>query len=212
MSRPEVAMGFISRFVIAALVGFLVSSLIALVSYSLGSSLARNTYNLQGMIYLSVPFALLLGVVAAGLPKLAAGKGSISVAVVAGAVLSLVYVYFVIRFSLVTLAFVILLLSSWVPAGVSAMLLAIRGRRIPDLIGISVLCLIAMFLTEPTFNIPTHNRQLTVRSLRLLMWPLPNLWQTPTLSVSIQLQKFRMRKMKFLNTFARSATKMIFVY
>jgi len=115
------------------------------------------------MIYLSVPFALLLGVVAARLPRRSVnGKGSLLFAVLAGTVISLVYIYFVIRFSLVTLGFAILLLSWWVPSGVSAMLMATRGKRIPDLMGIAVLCLFATFLTEPIFNAFTHNQQLTV--------------------------------------------------
>ena len=52
------------RFGLAALVSFLVSSLIAVASYSLGFWLGRNSDNLLWIIFGSVPFALLLGAAA----------------------------------------------------------------------------------------------------------------------------------------------------
>lgn len=156
-------MRLLSRFAIAALVGFSVSALIALTSYSLGLWLGRNSHNLLWVVYYSCPFALLLGVAAAVQSRRSTDhKGSLLVAVVAGTTLGFVYTYFVARFSLVIPAFVILMLSCWVPSGISAMLVAAIGKRLSVVTGIAVLCLAAIFLTEPIFNAFTHNQQLTV--------------------------------------------------
>jgi len=62
-------MRLLLRFLIAALVGFSVSSLIALASYSLGLWLGCDSIFLRTVIYYSWPFALLLGVAAAAQPR-----------------------------------------------------------------------------------------------------------------------------------------------
>jgi hypothetical protein len=152
------------RFVIAALVGFLVSSLIALASYSLGLWLGRNSDNLLRIIYYSGPFALLLGVTAAAQAIRSVDRmSSLLIAVFAGTALGLVYSYFVAAFLFAGPAFfVVLMLSCWVPGGISAMLVAADGKRLSVMAGIAVLCLSAIFLTEPIFNAFTHNQLLTV--------------------------------------------------
>jgi hypothetical protein len=152
------------RFVTAALVGFLISSLIALASYSLGLWLGRNSDNLLRIIYYSGPFAILLGVATAAQTVRSVGrKGSLLIAVMAGTALGLVYSYFVARFLFAVPAFfVVVMLSCWVPGGISAMLVAADGKRLSVMTGIAVLCLSAIFLTEPLFNAFTQNQLLTV--------------------------------------------------
>lgn len=156
-------MRLLSRFGISALVSFLVSSLIAFASYSVGLWLGRNSDNLRWIIYASIPFALLLGLAAAVQPKrIADQKGRPLVAVLVGTVLGLLYTLFLARFSLAFPAFVVLMLSCWVPSGISAMAAAAIGKRLSVATGITILCLFAIFLTEPIFNAFAHNQQLTV--------------------------------------------------
>ncbi len=157
-------MRLLSRFVIATLVGFLLSSLIALASYSLGVWLGRNSDNLRLIIYYSGPFALLVGVAAATQSKWSVGhSGRPLISVLTGTALGIVYSYFTARFLLgVPGFFAILMLSCWVPSGISAMLVGANGKRLSVVAGISVLCLSAIFLTEPIFNAFTRNQLLTV--------------------------------------------------
>jgi len=156
-------MRLLLRFLIAALVGFSVSSLIALASYPLGLWLGRDSIFLRTIVYYSCPFALLLGVAAAAQPRRSTvHKSSLLVAVLAGTVLGFAYTYFVARFSLPISVFAFLMLSCWVPSGISAMLVAAFDKRLPVVTGIAVLCLSGIFLKEPIFNAYAHNQQLTV--------------------------------------------------
>ncbi len=156
-------MRLLSRFLIAALVGFSVSSLIALASYSLGLWLGRDSIFLRTIAYYSCPFALLLGVAAAAQPRRSTvHKSSLLVAVLAGTVLGFAYTYFVARFSLPISVFAFLMLSCWVPSGISAMLVAAFDKRLPVVTGIAVLCLSGIFLKEPIFNAYAHSQRLTV--------------------------------------------------
>jgi hypothetical protein len=156
-------MRILSRFGLAALVSFFVSSLIALASYSLGLWLGRNSDNLLWIIYGSVPFALLLGVAAVVQPpRKVDQQGRPIVAALVGAVLGFCYTLIVARFSLVIPAFIVLMFSCWVPSGISAMVAATSGKHLSVALGIAILCLAAISLTEPIFNAFAHNQQLTV--------------------------------------------------
>lgn len=156
-------MRFLSRFGLAALVSFSVSSLIAFASYSLGLWLGRNSANLVSLIYGSVPFALLLGVAAVVQPRRKADQHARPMlAVLIGAILGSLYTLIFARFSLVIPAFAVLMLSCWVPSGISAMLAAGGGKRRSIVAGIVIPCMTAIFLTEPIFNAFAHNQQLTV--------------------------------------------------
>jgi hypothetical protein len=156
-------MRFLSRFGLAALVSFLASSLIALASFSLGLWLGRNSDNLLLIIYGSVPFALVLGVAAIGLPgRNVDQQGRPILPVLVGAALGILYTLIIARFWLVIPAFVILMLSCWVSSGISAMVAVASRKRSSAVIGIAILCLAAIFLTEPIFNALTHNQQMTV--------------------------------------------------
>jgi hypothetical protein len=156
-------MRFLSRFGLAALVSFLASSLIALASFSLGLWLGRNSDNLLSIIYGCVPFALVLGVAAIALPRRKEHQqGRPILAVLVGAALGILYTLIIARFWLAIPAFVILMLSCWVPSGISAMVAVASRKRSSAVIGIAILCLAAIFLTEPIFNALTHNQQMTV--------------------------------------------------
>jgi hypothetical protein len=153
----------LSRFGLPALVGFSVSSLIALSSYSLGLWLGRNSYNLRWIIYASIPFALLVGIAAVVQPKHEPGrKRTLIVAVLLGAFLAFVYTVILGLHGLATTAFIVLMLSCWVPGGVSAMAVAARAKQLPVVAGVTVLCVAAIVLTEPVFNLVTRNQRLTV--------------------------------------------------
>jgi hypothetical protein len=156
-------MRLLSRFFITALVGFSVSSLIALASYSLGLWPGRDSTLLRTIVYYSCPFAFLLGVAAVALPRRSTvQRGSLLIAVFVGTLLGFASTYFVCRFSLMIQLWAFLMLSCWVPSGISAMLVAAFGKRLSVVTGIAVLCLSAVFLHEPIFNAYTHNQQLTV--------------------------------------------------
>jgi hypothetical protein len=156
-------MRLLSRFLIGALVGFSVSCLIALASYSLGLWPGRDSTLLRTIVYYSCPFALLLGVAAAAQPRRSTvQKTSLLVAVLVGTVLGVASTYYVFRFSLPIHRWAFLMLSCWVPSGISAMFVAAFGKRLSVLAGIAGLCLAAIFLHEPIFNAYAHNQQLTV--------------------------------------------------
>ena len=155
-------MKLLSRSAIAALVGFLVSSLIALASYSVGQWQGGSTLLLNVIRY-SCPFALLLGVAVAAMPtRPTAQMSRLVVAILAGAILGLAGCYILWRFSLPIHRWAFLTLSCWVPAGVSAMVLAALGKRASVIAGIMMLCLCAIFLHEPIFNAYVHYQRLTV--------------------------------------------------
>lgn len=156
-------MKLLSHFGIAALVGFSASCLILLATYALGVWPWAVRETILWIIYRSVSFALLLGIAAAVQPKRVMGRwGGLLVAILQGSVLGLLYTFFVIRSSLATVASVALILSCWIPSGISAMLAAAFGKRLSVLAGISVLCLSSIFLAKPIFNVLAHNQRLTV--------------------------------------------------
>jgi hypothetical protein len=156
-------MRLLSRALIAALVAFSVSSLIAVASYSLGLWPGHDSIFLRTIVYYSCPFALLLGVAAAAQPRRSTvRKSSLLVAILVGIVLGFACTYYVFRFSLPIHRWAFLMLSCWVPSGISAMLVAAFGNRLSVVTGIAPLCLSAVFLHEPIFNAYAHNQQLTV--------------------------------------------------
>jgi hypothetical protein len=156
-------MRLLSRFGLAALVSFLLSSVISAASYYLGLWLGRNRDNLLSIIYGSFPFALVLGVAAIALPRRRGlQQGRPILAVLVGAALGILYTLIIARFWLVIPAFVVLMLSCWVPSGMSAMAAVVSSKRLSAVIGIAILCLAAILLTAPIFNAFTHNQQMTV--------------------------------------------------
>jgi hypothetical protein len=85
------------------------------------------------------------------------------ISVLVGAVLGLIYTFIVARYALFALpAFIVLMLSCWVPGGVSVMVVVGRAKQPSVLIGVATLCLVAVALPEPIFNVLNHNQQLTV--------------------------------------------------
>jgi hypothetical protein len=153
----------LSRFGLPALVAFSVSSLIALTSYSLGLWLGRNSYNLRWIISASIPFAFLVGIAAAVQPKHEPGrKRTLIFAVLLGAFLAFAYTIILGLYGLATTGFIVLMLSCWVPGGVSAMSVAARAKQLPVVVGVILLCVAAIVLTEPAFNLVTHDQRLTV--------------------------------------------------
>jgi hypothetical protein len=155
-------MRLLSRFAIATLVGFAVSSLIALASYSLGLWRGGGIFLLTVVRY-SFVFAIFLGVAAAAQPRRpTVQKGSLLIAVLSGTILVVAACYYVWRFSLPIHRQAFLVLSCWVPASISAMLMAAFGKRISIIAGTVILALSAIFLHEPVFNAYVRYQQLTV--------------------------------------------------
>jgi hypothetical protein len=157
-------MRFLSRFGLAALVGFLASALIALASYSLGLWLGRNSDNLRWIIYASFPFALLIGLTVGVLPRRKVEQhGGTVVDVLLGASLGSLYALIADGYALGGPAILVLMLSCWVPAGISAMLATTpHHKQRWAIMGPTIFCLAAIILPEPIFNAATHNQQLTV--------------------------------------------------
>jgi hypothetical protein len=105
-------MRLLSRFLIAALVGFSVSCLIALASYSLGLWPGRDSSLLRFIVYYSCPFAVLLGVAAAAQPRRpTVQKSTLLVAIVVGTFLGAASTYYVFRFSFPIHRWALLMLS-----------------------------------------------------------------------------------------------------
>ncbi|HTU35788.1 MAG TPA: hypothetical protein VMF66_18445 [Candidatus Acidoferrum sp.] len=156
-------MRFLKRFGVAALVSFLVSLLIASASYSFGLWLGRNSSNLWWMIHASIPFALLLGVAAIVQPsRKREQQGTVIVSALVGATLGFVYSFLVARHAPGLIAFFVLMLSCWVPSGISGMIVTASGQLPGALIGTAFLCVAAVVLPDPIFNALTHNQRLIV--------------------------------------------------
>jgi len=151
-------MNLVSRFGIAALVSLVGSSLIAMAGYSLGLWMGFPL-----MVYLSVPFAVLLGVSAVIVPlRKVDQKGRLTLAVLVGTVLGILYAYLMVRLIRDWPAFIVLGFLCWIPSGISAMAAANSRKHLLTAIGIVVLCLSTVVLMEPIFNAAAHNEQLTV--------------------------------------------------
>jgi hypothetical protein len=156
-------MRFLSRFGVAALVALLTSVLIASASYFLGLWLGINGSNLRWIILASIPFALLLGVAAIARPgRKGEQLGSAIDAVLVGTGLGFFYSFFAARHAPGTVALFVLMLSCWVPSGISAMVATALSKRHGALIAAAALCVVAVVLPEPIFNAVTHNQRLTV--------------------------------------------------
>ena len=154
----------LSRFGIAALVGFSTSFVIALVSYAFGTWLGGHSDNLRDTVYFTVPFALLLGAAAALPPTWQSiRKRRVITAVLVGAILGLLYTFLLFKFvALGFLAIVVQAISCWVAGGISGMLAVAvvkRSRMVSAIVGV---CLLAIFVPTPLFNAVTRNQQLTV--------------------------------------------------
>jgi hypothetical protein len=145
-----------SRFGIAALVSLLISSLVAFAGYSF-----RLWMGLKFMIYISAPFAILIGVSELVLVR-KGQKPRLFPVVVIGTALAILYTCLLARFALGIPVFVILMLSCWIPSGIAGMVAANSERHLPTVIGIAILCLSAIVLMKPIFNSVAQNQQLTV--------------------------------------------------
>jgi hypothetical protein len=158
-----------SRFGMAALVSLLVSSVIALGGYSF-----RLWMGIRLLVYLSVPFAILIGVAAVVLPRRKIDqKSSPMISILAGTGLGILYTYLVARFVLNAPVFVAVSLSCWVPSGLSAMAATNSRKHWLTATGIGLLCLTTVILMEPVFNTAAHNQQLTVALIHTLRSPRP---------------------------------------
>jgi hypothetical protein len=151
-------------FGLASLVGLMTSSIVAGASYILGVWLGRNSENLREVICFGIPLAALLGL-AAATPCIATTVRSYPTpsAVLVGAVLGLLYTILLFRYvARADLGILVQAASCWVAAGICAMLvLAISGRS-RRLLAIAGVCLVAIFVPKPVFNMLTHVQQLTV--------------------------------------------------
>jgi len=158
------AMKRLSRFAVAALVGFSSGSVIALVSYELGTWLGGHADNLRNTLYFTAPLAVVLGIVAALQPAdLHVGKRGVVATISTGAVVGLLYGFLAFRFIILGfLAVTVQALSCWVASGLSAMLAVAVEKFSRKTVAIVGVCLLAIFLPKPVFNTFTRNQQLTV--------------------------------------------------
>ncbi|HEV2730438.1 MAG TPA: hypothetical protein VGV15_10440, partial [Terriglobales bacterium] len=145
----------------AGSVGFVVSSVVAGGSYL--SRLWLGGANLGYTIYFTLPFAFLLGSLAAAMPFGSFTRKHRAIIVSAGAILGFFYTYALFRFVVPGfLAILIQTLSCWVAGGISAMLaLTVTGLS-RKILSIASACLLAILLPKPIFDALAHNQQLTV--------------------------------------------------
>ncbi len=150
---------------IATFVGFVVSSIVVGSSCALGRCLSGGGYyNLKLIIYLSVPFVLVLGFAAAVQPtSVTGGKHRVTTAVLVGAALGLLYAFLLFGFMrLGFLGMAVDALACWMAGGISAMLALAATGRLRKVSAIAGVCLLAILLPRPLFNVLAHNQQLTV--------------------------------------------------
>ena len=79
-----------------------------------------------------------------------------------GTILAVAGCYYVWRFSLPVHRQAFLMLSCWIPAGISAMLVSVFGKQASVVTGTVILALSAIFLHDPVFDAYVHYQQLTV--------------------------------------------------
>lgn len=154
---PRPMFGCLVRFAAGYFVAFIAARIVIEASYRLGFWLGREN---QGLVsYLTVPFAVLLGLAAALWPR----GWQARPAVLVGSVLGLLYTLLVNRFiSPGFRALIVQEFSCWVAGGICAVLVVAIGIRWRAAIAIVGICLLAILLPKPLFNTLVHNQQLTV--------------------------------------------------
>jgi len=153
------------RFVIALASGLLVNAVILSLAYAFGFWLGRNADNLWLLLRLTVPFCVLLGLVAAIWPesKQARIRTSPLGLAILGVSLSCGYWYLIGRATgLGFLGFAIQAFACWIGTAVAALLLAISRRSRGVLIGVVVVSVLAVVVPSLAFNYFSRNQRLTV--------------------------------------------------
>lgn len=149
------------RFAAGYFVAFIAPRIVIEASEHLGFWLGREN---QGLVsYLTVPFAVLLGLAAALWPR----GWQAWFAVLVGGILGLLYALMVNRFILPGFrALIVQEVSCWVGGGICAVLAVAIGVRWRAAIAIVGICLLAILLPKPLFNTLVHKQQLTVAVVR----------------------------------------------
>ncbi|HXK07631.1 MAG TPA: hypothetical protein VMS37_34875 [Verrucomicrobiae bacterium] len=155
------------RFVAAALAGFAVTAITVRISFALWPVMWRQSDNVIATIEATLPFAVLLGLIAAAWPSSWTDRKSrVVVAVLIGGGLALLYPFAAFRFGPLFgccwLGLLPQILTCWVAAGVSAMLAITLTGRLTKAVSIVAICSAAILLPRPVFNRITHNQELTV--------------------------------------------------
>lgn len=155
----------LGRFVLAALGGEATVAAILFVAKASGFWLGGHSDNLYGLLKLTVPFALILAIVAALWPEPQTKRGLTQTftCVAAGVTIALGYWYVVGRIGgLGFLGLAVEALASWIAAAAVGLLMALSRWRYGAVIGVVVICTLAIFLPAPIFNRIAHNQNLTV--------------------------------------------------
>jgi hypothetical protein len=143
----------------------LVNAVILSLAYAGGLWLGGNANNLWILLRLTVPLAVLLGLVAAiwPEPKVMRIRTSPFVLAIIGAAIGCAYWYRVGRITgLGFLALAIQALVCWTATAATTLPLTIGPRSRAVLIGVVIVCLLAVVVPSPTFNYFSHNQRLTV--------------------------------------------------
>jgi hypothetical protein len=153
------------RFALAGVCGLAIAGMILAIARATGLWLGRNTDNIWYLLKLTVPFALLLGVVAAAWPEPSAKRSGTSSFVLAalGVVLGCAYWYFVARVvGMVFLGLAIEALACWVAQAVATLLLVLSRRSYGVFASAFFICALGVVLPSPAFNMLGHNQTMTV--------------------------------------------------
>jgi hypothetical protein len=156
------------RFALAGASGLTIAGMILTFARATGLWLGRNTDNIWYLLKLTVPFALLLGAVAAAWPEPSAKRSGTSsfVLVALGVVLGCAYWYFVSRaVEMVFLGLAIEALACWVAVAVAALVLVLSRRSYGVLASAFSICVLGVVLPSPAFNMLAHNQTMTVAIL-----------------------------------------------
>jgi len=151
----------------AALVAVVVTGFTTWATYGLFPLMWRHVEIVTDMNYWSVPFAILVALVAAAWPiPPTSGHLRRIIAVLIGAALAFAYPLFAFRytplFGCCPTSMLAQVITCWVAAGVSAMLTIALRRARSKVAAIASLCLLAIMVPRPAFNALVHNQELTV--------------------------------------------------
>lgn len=153
------------RFALAVVCGLVIAGMILSIARATGLWLGRNTDNIWYVLKLTVPFALLLGVVALAWPVSSVNRIATSTLALAavGVLLGSAYWYLVAHWlGMVFGGLAIEALVCWVSAAVVVLLLVLGRRRYGAIASAFAVFTLGIVLPSPAFNLLAHNQTLTV--------------------------------------------------
>jgi hypothetical protein len=153
------------RFALGGVCTLLTTAVSLLIAYAIGFWRDYNIDNLWYLLKLTIPYALLVAVVAVAWPEPHGKRGATPwfVLVILGVGPGCGYWFFLARsLGVVLMGLWIQAVGSWSAAGAAALLLALRPRSYAVLASAVLICVLGVVVPTPTFNLVEHNQDLTV--------------------------------------------------